>query len=157
MKVSIGPYPDEGDQEVDVHIDKWDTWSMDHTLAHIVLPMLRQLKETKHGAPNVDDEDVPEELRMPDGWYDEKYSRNGETDPHFFERWDWILDEMIWAFEQKTMDDWNDQYYGPFIPDEKEPLGGEFEWIDHDGLNAHQERMTKAFKLFGKYYENLWD
>ena len=74
-----------------------------------------------------------------------------------FGHWNEILDEMIWAFEQKTMDDWNDQYYGPFIPDEKEPLGGEFEWIDHDGLKAHQERMTKAFKLFGEYYENLWD
>jgi hypothetical protein len=42
-----------------VKIDRWDTWSMDHTLAHIVLPMLRQLQATKHGSPLVDDEDVP--------------------------------------------------------------------------------------------------
>ena len=27
-----------------VKIDKWDTWSMDHTLGLIVLPMLKQLK-----------------------------------------------------------------------------------------------------------------
>ena len=46
-------------QKINVRIDKHDTWSMDHTLAHIILPMLKQLKETKHGAPNVDDEDVP--------------------------------------------------------------------------------------------------
>ena len=46
-----------------VKIDRWDTWSMDHTLGQIALPMLRQLKATKHGAPLVDDEDVPEELR----------------------------------------------------------------------------------------------
>ena len=26
-----------------VKIDRWDTWSMDHTLAHIILPMLKQL------------------------------------------------------------------------------------------------------------------
>ena len=26
-----------------VKIDRWDTWSMDHTLALIVLPMLKQL------------------------------------------------------------------------------------------------------------------
>jgi hypothetical protein len=27
-----------------VKIDRWDTWSMDHTLSYIVLPMLKQLK-----------------------------------------------------------------------------------------------------------------
>jgi hypothetical protein len=42
-----------------VHIDRYDTWSMDHTLADIILPMLKQLKETKHGSPNVDDEMCP--------------------------------------------------------------------------------------------------
>ena len=30
-----------------VKIDRWDTWSMDHTLAHIVLPMLEQLKNDR--------------------------------------------------------------------------------------------------------------
>ena len=46
-----------------VKIDRWDTWNMDHTLAEIVLPMLKQLKATKHGSALVDLEDVPEELR----------------------------------------------------------------------------------------------
>jgi len=63
MKVNIGPFVDEGDRVIDVHIDEFDTWSMDDTLSHIILPMLKQLKETKHGAPNVDKEDVPSELR----------------------------------------------------------------------------------------------
>ena len=49
---------------IKVHIDRWDTWSMDHTLAPIILPMLVQLKATKHGAPQVDDKDVPKELHM---------------------------------------------------------------------------------------------
>jgi hypothetical protein len=55
---------DRRTQKVKVHIDKWDTWSMDSTLAPIILPMLVQLKATKHGAPNVDNADVPKELRM---------------------------------------------------------------------------------------------
>ena len=38
-----------------VKIDYWDTWSMDHTLSYIIVPMLKQLKATKHGAPYVDD------------------------------------------------------------------------------------------------------
>jgi hypothetical protein len=46
-----------------VKIDRWDTWSMDSTLADIILPMLKQLKKTNHGAPYVDDEDVPYELK----------------------------------------------------------------------------------------------
>ena len=48
---------------VDVKIDYWDTWSMDSTLAPIILPMLKQLRDTKHGSPMVDMEDVPEYMR----------------------------------------------------------------------------------------------
>ena len=62
---SINLYLDrkERKQKITVRIDKYDTWSMDHTLAPIILPMLKQLKETKHGSPWTNDEDVPEELR----------------------------------------------------------------------------------------------
>ena len=143
MKVNIEEYTDGGeDQVVEVQIDPWDTWSIDHTLAHIVLPMLRQLKETKHGSPDVDNEDVPEELRMPDGWYEEKYSRNGETDPHFFDRWDWVLDEMIYAFDCKA---------------NKDDVYVRYDTNDRDGMNKEQERISNGFRLFGKYYEALWD
>ena len=142
------------DQKVKIRIDKYDTWSMDHTLAPIILPMLKQLKETKHGAPNVDMSDVPEELRINDP-ESKAFWSNGETDEKFFDRWDWIMGEMIWAFEQKCTD-WEDQYYGPHIPNDEGGIG-DFEWIDLNGLNEHQERMNNGFRLFGKYYENLWD
>ena len=29
--------------------------------------------------------------------------------------------------------------------------------VDWDGLKAHQERKTNGYRLFGKYYEGLWD
>ena len=142
MKVNIEEYTDDGeDQVVDVQIDPWDTWSMDHTLAHIVLPMLRQLKETKHGAPDVDYEDVPEELRPEQEWY-EKYSKDGETDPHFFDRWDWVLDEMIYAFDCKA---------------NKDDVYVRYDTNDRDGMNKEQDRISNGFRLFGKYYESLWD
>ena len=48
---------------VKIRIDKYDTWNMDETLGFIIVPMLKQLKATKHGTPWTDDEDVPEELR----------------------------------------------------------------------------------------------
>ena len=82
MKVSIGKYPKKGNQKVSIRIDPWDTWSMDTTLAHIVLPMLKQLKATKHGAPQVDVEDVPEELR-PTKKELKAYNKDGTTDDKF--------------------------------------------------------------------------
>jgi hypothetical protein len=146
---------DRRTQQIKVRIDRWDTWSMDHTLAHIVLPMLIQLKATKHGAPWVDDEDVPEELRSTSAPPKEN---EYDTDSNHHLRWDWILDEMIWAFNQKCRDHWEDDYYGDYVEDQKNgSMAGSFEWVDHEGQKAHQERMSNGFRLFGKYYENLWD
>jgi hypothetical protein len=148
---------DRRTQKVKIRIDRWDTWSMDHTLAPIILPMLVQLKETKHGAPWVAVADVPKELR-PTKKQLMDYEKDGTTDPKHFDRWDWVLDEMIWAFEQKCRDHWEEDYYGPYIESkDKRELFGRFEWIDDEGRQKHQERMTNGFKLFGKYYENLWD
>ena len=133
---------DRRTQKVKVRIDKWDTWSMDSTLAPIILPMLKQLKQTKHGAPYVYPEDVPTKLR-PTKEELLAYTKKAETDSKWFDRWDYVLDEMIWAFEQKSRDDWMSDF--------------DYNKWDREGANAHQERMTKGFKLFGKYYENLWD
>ena len=127
MKVRIGPY--RKNRATRVEIEPHDTWNMDNTLALIIHPMLVQLKATTHGYPSSLTE----------------------------ERWNEILDEMIWAFEQKIDDDWTDQYYGPLVDDPNGLMGQDFEWVDRDGLKKHQERMTAGFKLFGKYYENLWD
>ena len=129
MKVRIGKYPNHyfwhdwlyklfgysPTQKTKIRIDSYDTWSMDNTLAMIIHPMLVQLKATTHGYPN----DLTEE------------------------RWNEILDEMIWAFEQKCRDDWMEDY--------------DYNKWDREGVKAHQERMSNGFRLFGKYYENLWD
>jgi hypothetical protein len=152
---------DRRTQKIDVRLDRWDTWSMDHTLGHIVLPMLVQLKSTKHGAPCTDDKDVPKPLRSSSGAPKEN---KWDTDENHFKRWDWILDEMIWAFNQKCCDDWEGDFYEyKDISKEEEAdnteslFGMKLVWEDKKGRNAHQKRMTNGFKLFGKYYENLWD
>ena len=148
---------DRRTQTVSVKIDRWDTWSMDHTLAPIILPMLVQLRASKHGAPMVDMKDVPKELRATKKQLD-AYGKNGDVDPKHFDRWDYIMDEMIWAFEQKNRDHWEEDYYGPYIESEdKRELFGRFEWTDDEGRQKHQERMSNGFRLFGKYFENLWD
>jgi hypothetical protein len=149
------------DQKIKVRIDPHDTWSMDHTLAHVVVPMLKQLKNTKHGSPLVDDEDVPEHLRSTSAPPKEN---EWDTDDNHHARWEWVLDEMIWAFEQKTRDEWEGDYYkydhvepNKESEDFGERFGMKLVWEDREGRKAHQERMTNGFKLFGRYYEALWD
>ena len=140
-----------------VKIDRWDTWSMDYTLSFIVVPMLKQLKETKHGAPFVDDEDVPEELKSTSAPPKEN---DYDTDENHFKRWDWVLDEMIWAFEQ-NLDDKSEEKF--FDDEEWDPTEKDFNTslhkikIDQVGLKAHQDRKANGFRLFGKYYQGLWD
>jgi hypothetical protein len=157
-----------------VRIDPWDTWSMDHTLADIILPMLKQLQATKHGAPNTDDEDVPEYLRS---HMAQPKENEWDTDSLHFMRWDWILSEMIFAFEMKAKDDWASEFHSgeidwewvPVDADGNEVPKGEHRFYamkkgpkdthvyDAEGAQKVQERITNGFRLFGKYYENLWD
>jgi len=156
-----------------VKIDQWDTWSMDSTLSQIALPMLEQLQASKNGAPNVDDEDVPSELHSTaappkeDEW---------DVDANHFLRWDWVLGEMIFAHRSKLDDSWEEKYWTgewgnpDFIKTEKEypnPETGEMEYTyefnrgtrecDWVGLKQEQDRIQNGFRLFGKYYQNLWD
>ena len=162
----INYFLDRRERKVKVHVNRWDTWNMDETVAHIVFPMLRQLKETKHGAPWVDNEDVPEELHMSEDWY-EKYSRNGETDPHFFDRWEWVMDEMIFAFESKIDSSWEEQFQSgnmDIIWEESEDGSSVMKKgpnhtfdIDNEAMKQYQKRISNGFRLFGKYYESLWD
>ncbi len=157
-----------------VKIDRWDTYSMDHTLAVIVLPMLQQLKRDKHGAPNVADEDVPEHLRSTATGPKEN---EWDTDANHFARWDWALDEMIFAFECKVNDDWEDQFHSGEIDLKWVPVDrsgnavakGQHDLylmqhgpnhthvLDEKGYRAMAERIQNGFRLFGKYYQNLWD
>ena len=129
---------------------------MDNTLSNIIVPMLKKLKEQKHGAPYVDDSDTPEHLHSTK---DPKYDPNRpeDTDEFFFKRWDFVMDEMIWAFEQKLGDeDWSEQYY-EWDVDKREMFG--IKMISHDkkGYENHHKRMQNGFRLFGKYYCSLWD
>lgn len=135
LLVAICKYIDsKKNRKTQVRIDNYDTWSMDYTLAHIVTPMLKQLKEKKHGAPFVDDEDVPEYLRKSAA---PPTKNEWDTDDNHFKRWDWVMDEMIFAFENKLNDDWDG-----------------IEWEERRVI---EERMQNGFVLFGKYFQSLWD
>ena len=182
MKVNIGPYKDEGERKIQIMIHDYDTWSMDHTLGLIALPMLKQLKKTKHGAPFVDMEDRPEHLRC------EKDPKSYDTDKFHFEAWDWVMDQMIWSFQHEVDDDWESQFFsneepqytikelefkgvGPcqlrLFPDEHGDMEDYelYELVrddreshfDKEGYDNYAKRIANGFRLFGKYYQSLWD
>jgi len=159
---------------IKVKIDRWDTWSMDHTLSYIILPMLKQLKESKHGSPFVDDEDVPEELRSTNA---EPKENEWDIDSNHFKRWEWVMDEIIFAFECKIDDSWEDKFRSGdrdtvWLPLDKE--GNEvpeaeaklFRMVDgpnhtykcdYESMKVVEKRIQNGFRLFGTYYSGLWD
>lgn len=170
-------------RKIKIHIDRYDTWNMGDTLALIILPMLIQLKKDKHGDPFTDDEDVPEHLRSTNAKPKES---EWDTDDFHSARWDWIMDEMIWAFTQLTDEDNDAQFHsgvmdhwtqpvdedgnvlGPAVPfGSKDKVDAPLYQMvdgpnhtavfDSDGYNKHQNRIRNGCRLFGKYYQNLWD
>lgn len=159
-------------RNIKIHIDNYDVWSMDHTLALIIVPMLKKLKEVKHGCPHVDSDDVPEFLR-PNKKDLKIFDEFGKTDSNWEARWNWVLNEMIWTFEQHAMEDDSAQFhhnsdnlgiiYGEpdaegyrqltFGP--KDPTKSKH-FYDRDAHMKHDERKANGRRLFAKYYPALW-
>jgi hypothetical protein len=178
MKVHIKNWPKKGNRrKINVQIDKFDTWSLDHTLAKVIYPALLQLKAEKHGVPGdfveVGGEDYSDQKSF--DFYKESHE---EAWKEGAKRWDEILDKMIWAFHQLSTDDYSAQYHHgnadyDWIKTDKtypNPVTGKIEptyqmvdknpdehWYDHVGHQLHEARIQEGLELFGKYYRNLWD
>jgi hypothetical protein len=180
MKVVIDNYPKNPAKKrrVSVRIDKWDTWSMDSTLAFIIYPMLKQLKATTHGAPS----DMPAFLQTSDSiqlafpFYAEEDATAWNVG---HQQWMDTLDKMIWSFSQLVENDgdWESQFHsgehdiihvpvdknGNEVPKKDAELfelkhgPNDTHVFDFVGYQNHLNRMKKGFELFGKYYLNLWD
>jgi hypothetical protein len=150
-------------RKIKVRVDDYDVWGMDNTLAHIIHPMLIKLKEQKHGAPLVDDEDVPEELRS-------TAAESKENEWNIGKRWDWVMDEMIHSFECELNENWEDQFHSgnmdvhhvPEVINDKiyyrwENGPNHTHVFDKEGYNKAWARRQNGLRLFAKYYHNLWD
>ena len=164
MKVYIGPY--RKNRKIDVRIDKYDTWNMYSTLAYIILPMLKQLKDTIHGSANMPafDQTSTSSVQYCLPFYEEGDKLAWEQG---HKQWEEVLDKMIWSFEQINTD-WEKQfesgeidYFFNKVPgtDYTECLHGPNHTFkfDTEGAIQFQKRMQEGFELFGEYYQNLWD
>ena len=179
MKIKIGKYPKGyGRRKIDVQIDGFDTWSLDHTLANIIYPALLQLKATKHGVPSEIVSDVGGEDYVSQESFDFYKETHQESWEIAAKRWDDILDKMIWSFEQLLKDEYDTMYHHgttdwDWIKTDKQfpnPLTGKLEatfqmvdkdpdahWYDSEGHRLHEDRIQEGLELFGKYYRSLWD
>jgi len=161
-------YYDKKKRKIKVHIDNYDVWGADHTLAIIIHPILIRLKDLKRGAPHVDDEDVPEELRSTSAPpKEDEY----DTDANHFLRWDYVLNEMIYAFECEKDEDWENQFHSGNIDHvwvESGSYEGEKTYeiengpnhthvFDKESFDKAMKRRQNGLRLFAKYYHSLWD
>lgn len=179
MKVNIRKY-NKGNtaRKVDVKVEDFDTWSLDHTLASIILPALIQLKHTKHGVPGEFTERIGGDFDR-NLVFDFIKEDDSEVFDQLCDRWDEVLDKMIWSFLQLSIeDDYDHQYHHGKIDFEwiesehtyTDPITGKTEktfsmkdknpgshWYDSIGQELHDRRIQEGLELFGKYFRSLWD
>lgn len=156
-------------RKIKIKIHPYDVWNADKTLGMIILPVMKEYKIQKenHGVFMVSDEDVPENLRS-----------NGATDEYGYEPYDslkkkndYVIDEIIWAFEEILDEESTFQFF--HYPEEGEKYdfvetGEEYDGeklyefksnlshFDRDGFKSHEERISNGLMLFGKYYRGFW-
>ena len=92
MKAHIGPWVNEGERDISIELDYYDTSNVDYTLAVIAAPLLCQLRSRSNSYGIVDPDDVPTAIPT-----DDKYGT--------MESWHWVMDEMIWAFTSMSAED----------------------------------------------------
>lgn len=152
-------------RKVKIHIDDYDVWGMDNTLALIVVPLLKRLKENQQGAPIVDDEDVPDRLKSTNAPpLTEEQINYGSPDNNHFHRWDWVIDEIIWCFNQ-ILDEESELQFSkdkdPSKPSNEPGLSFRESMnridFDHEAYKAHHDRIQNGMCLFGKYLRGMWD
>ena len=129
-------------------IDYYDTWNCDSTLSKLIVPLIKHFRSTLNGCPcALDLSDVPLEVRL---------IKSDSDIPDNMPAWEWILDEIIWSFEQ-TDSDWDDQFFTPNPPIDTEYGPGTSYNFDREGYEKYQKRIQKGHILLGKYLQSIWN
>jgi hypothetical protein len=147
-------------QKCKVVIHNYDVWSAYTTIATVALPLLKKLKEEKHGSPYVDDEDVIEHLRSTAA----PLKKNEyDVDEFHHDRWSYVLDEMIFAFEHIVNENLlyslypeGSSWYGVKQEDGTIRLERQGKAPDYSEIRAVEKRIQNGCRLFGKYFQSLW-
>ena len=131
MKIKIGPH--RKNRAFNIHIDDFDVWSLDYTLACIIHPALIRLKETKHGYPELWEDGMVTHHNYDRQLHFDFIDEDVET-KYLIDKWNVIMDKMIYSFEQIVKDKLFD------ITDQKQ-----------------LDEIQEGIDLFAKHYTSLWD
>jgi len=129
MKINIGE-PKKDKSADTIHIDNFDCWSLDYTLARIIHPALIRLKETKHGYPELWEDGMVTHHNWDRQLHFDFIDEDIES-TYLIDKWNGILDKMIYSFGKIMEDDYFD--------------------------NEEWERIQEGLDLFSKHYTSLWD
>ena len=128
MKIKIGPH--RKNRAFNIHIDDFDVWSLDYTLANIIHPALVRLKETKHGYPQLYEDGMVTNAHWDRQLHFDFIDEDVETN-YLIKKWDNILDKMIYSFDCIKKDN-------------------NLEIEDWD-------KVQEGLDLFAEHYTSLWD
>ena len=129
MKINIGE-PKKDKSADTIHIDNFDCWSLDYTLARIIHPALIRLKEIKHGYPELWEDGMVTHHNWDRQLHFDFIDEDIETN-YLIDKWNGVLDKMIYSFG-KIMED---AYFD----------------------NEEWETIQEGLDLFAKHYTSLWD
>lgn len=119
-----------------------DVWSFDSYLSKVISQGVKHLKTHKMGYP----------------------TGIAETEEEALKKWENILDEIIWSFDQYNKCSVGDLSF--YIPKPKNETEENWKnWIDNHEKKyririmskEEDERMRNGMKLFIEYYSSLWD
>lgn len=119
-----------------------DTWSLYSTLAPLLAASLEKFIENCNGFP-VEFEECPE-------------------------NWQKVLQEMLFAFQKLSEDDWTKEFCSGEmdISIEKVPGSDYYQSVkgpnhtfsfDSEKAKKVEERIQRGLNYFGRYYQELWD
>ena len=129
MKINIGE-PKKDKSADTIHIDNFDCWSLDYTLARIIHPALIRLKETKHGYPELWEDGMVTHHNWDRQLHFDFIDEDIETN-YLIDKWNRVMDKMIYSFGKIMEDNYFD--------------------------NEEWERIQEGLDLFSKHYTSLWD
>jgi hypothetical protein len=157
VKVHLGDY--RKNRAVNVRIDSWDTYSLDHTLALIILPALERFKKDRKKCPG-----VPSTMFLDTDPVDKHGNHTDAAIKIAEKRWIEAIDKMIWSFKELLFEK---EYKKCFKKNGKKwktvkRENGNSELVetgfDFD-KSRYQEvmlRRQEGLELFGKYFDTLW-
>ena len=95
-----------------IHIDHYDIWNLAETLASIALPMLKLLKESKHGYPcSTPSYQYHADWQGGQSCFDFYRESDGLVSDASSKEWDEYMDKMIFAFTCITDEHSEDQFW----------------------------------------------